>query len=921
MPSAFACPVLRLGLAAVLAAALSTGHASRQALAACNAESGQTLRRAAAAELPADARGHWLGEGRLLWAGLTAMPDGARFRLYHSRVGGLSALPGQPVGGADAVLPLQALGAHRPGGSAAWVGPGQRLALDTAALRRLPELLRGQLLLVREDARGRVLDATHLQPGPLLDELYAAAEQAGELGVSLDARQTRFKLWAPTARRVLLCRYAGAEAAAAEVLPLRRDAATGLWSLQGPGSWRGGYYSYLVELQVRGLGRVLNRVTDPYSVSLNADSRRSYIADLADPALKPPGWDALRPPARVRGNTDMVVYELHVRDFSRDDAAVPADKRGRYEAFAESGSLGMQHLRRLSAAGLTDVHLLPVFDIASVPERGCAVPAVPAAAGDSEAQQAAVAAVAARDCFNWGYDPFHFNAPEGSYASDANDGARRVLEFRRMVQALAGAGLRTGMDVVYNHTAAAGQHPQSVLDRIVPDYYQRYDAAGRIERSTCCDNTATERRMMGKLMLDSVLLWAREYRIASFRFDLMAHQPRALMEQLQARLRAEIPYPVPLIGEGWNFGEVANGARFVQASQLSLNGTGIATFSDRGRDALRGGGASDGGADMVRRQGWLNGLFYAPNHLGGVGGAATREQLLRSADLLRVGLAGSLRDYELQTFDGSVTRLAQIDYAGQPAGYVSAPGEVVNYADNHDNQTLFDLNALRLPQDTPREERARAQLLGMAVTAFSQGVAYFHAGIETLRSKSLDRNSYDSGDWFNRIDWRLEDNFFATGLPPKADNAAHYEWMRPVLANPLIKPEPAQIRWTAAAFADLLRIRASSTLFRLDSAAAVQQRLRLHNTGPAQIPTLLVGELDGRGLEGAGFERLLYFINAAPEAASLELPAARGLAYALHPVHLAPEAADRRPLEQARFEPASGRFLIPGRTALVYALR
>src|SRR6185436_7521834 len=140
----------------------------------------------------------------------------------------------------------------------------------------------------------------------------------------------------------------------------------------------------------------------------------------------------------------------------------------------------------------------------------------------------AVVAHAADDCFNWGYDPLHYNAPEGSYASDANDGAARVREFRAMVQALHEAGLRVGMDVVYNHTSASCQRARSVLDRVVPGYYQRLDADGAVEHSTCCDNTATENLMMGKLLLDSVVQWAVQYRIDSFRFDLMGHQPRAL---------------------------------------------------------------------------------------------------------------------------------------------------------------------------------------------------------------------------------------------------------------------------------------------------------------------------------------------------------------------------------------------------------
>ena len=359
-----------------------------------------------------------------------------------------------------------------------------------------------------------------------------------------------------------------------------------------------------------------NLVTDPYSVALTTDSRLSVVADLASPALKPRGWDAAARPnrlTRVGAATDQLIYELHVRDFSIGDATVRPAWRGKYLAFTEGASNGMKHLKALSKAGMTDVHLLPVFDLASVPERGCKTPTVPNAPADAEAQQAAVMAVAADDCFNWGYDPWHFNAPEGSFATDPSSA---VVEFRQMVMALHGAGLRVGMDMVYNHMTAAGQHPKSVLDRLVPGYYHRLSAKGEVERSTCCDNTATEHRMMAKLMIDSAALWVREYKIDSMRFDLMGHQPREAMERLQKRVDAEAGRPVQLLGEGWNFGEVANGARFVQASQLSLNGSGIGSFSDRGRDAARGGSAGESGDDSVRRQGWLNGLVYAPNALG-----------------------------------------------------------------------------------------------------------------------------------------------------------------------------------------------------------------------------------------------------------------------------------------------------------------
>ncbi len=232
----------------------------------------------------------------------------------------------------------------------------------------------------------------------------------------------------------------------------------------------------------------------------------------------------------MQAATDAVIYELHVRDFSVGDATVRPAYRGKYLAFTLHDTDGMRHLQALAAAGVTDVHLLPVFDFGSVPEQGCVTPA-PRAARDGETQQQAVSAVSAHDCFNWGYDPVHFTAPEGSYATDPADGAVRIVEFRRMVQALHRAGLRVGMDVVYNHTYASGQDRWSVLDRIVPGYYHRLDEAGRVATSTCCANTATEHRMMAKLMLDSAVTWAREYRIDSFRFDLMGHQPRAAMDR------------------------------------------------------------------------------------------------------------------------------------------------------------------------------------------------------------------------------------------------------------------------------------------------------------------------------------------------------------------------------------------------------
>jgi pullulanase len=855
-------------------------------LSSCDDPGFQQVLHANAATLPAQAV--WSDRASLRWPGASA--DGA-FKLYFSSDATLQVNVGAKVGGAAGSLALT----RTPTG------------LRVADASRLPTLHRGQLVLVQETPDGTVIAATRIQAAAALDDMYARAADVTGLGVTVSKQQTAFKLWAPTARQAAVCTYASGTSKASAVRDMAFDAATGAWSAALPGDQSGHYYRYAVDVVVDGVGVVRNLVTDPYSVSLNTDSKRSYIANLAAPALKPAGWDKSKAPNTVRAQTDMTVYELHVRDFSINDPTVSAPHRGKYAAFGETQSNGMRHLAALAKAGLTDIHLLPVYDIGSVPERGCAVPQ-PKGAADSDSQQALVAKTAETDCFNWGYDPFHYNAPEGSYATDPEDGARRIVEFREMVQNLHKAGLRVGMDVVYNHTFRSGQHEKSVLDRIVPGYYHRLDAQGAIEQSTCCDNTATEHRMMGKLMTESVALWATQYHIDSFRFDLMGHQPKDVMVRLQQQVNRAAGRTVELIGEGWNFGEVADGKLFVQASQLSLNGTGIGTFSDRARDAIRGGGSSDSGEKMISQQGYLNGLVYDPNALAG---KRSPDDLLRAADMVRVGLAGSLRTYPMQTWQDRTMRLEQIDYSGQPAGYASQPGEAVNYIENHDNQTLYDIDVFKLPLATSTADRARVQMLGMAINAFSQGVAYFHAGVDTLRSKSLDRNSFNSGDWFNRIDWSYQDNYFGTGLPPAQDNGKDYALLRPLLANAALKPAPADIAYARDAFRALLQIRASSTLFRMRTAADVAQRLRFFNTGSKQQPTVLAAHLDGGGYAGAGFKGITYLINVDKVAHTVADETARGRRLRLHPVQVPGTVG-------AAFDPATGAFTVPARSVVVY---
>jgi pullulanase/glycogen debranching enzyme len=265
------------------------------------------------------------------------------------------------------------------------------------------------------------------------------------------------------------------------------------------------------------------------------------------------------------------------------------------------------------------------------------------------------------------------------------------------------------------------------------------------------------------------------------------------------------------------------------------------------------------------------------------------------------------------TQDGAARALQDIDYNGQPAGYASEPGEAVNYIENHDNQTLFDINVFKLPLATSGADRARVQMLGAAIDAFSQGVAYFHAGVDTLRSKSLDRNSFNSGDWFNRIDWSYQDNYFGSGAPPAEDNAKDYPLIKPLLANAALKPAPGDIAFARDVFRDLLAIRASSTLFRLRTAADIRQRLHFDNAGPGQEPTVIAAHLDGQGYPGAAFKGVSYFINVDKAAHTIVIDAEKAKRYRLHPAH----RADAR-VRDATYDSVTGSFSIPARTAVVF---
>ncbi|MFF7646327.1 pullulanase-type alpha-1,6-glucosidase [Streptomyces canus] len=777
-------------------------------------------------------------------------------------------------------------------------------SVDPRDRDRVREALSGQLVASQRAANGAVLAATGVQIAGVLDDLYPKATKA-DLGPTFSKGRPTLSVWAPTAQSVKL-------ELGGSTIAMSRDATTGVWSVTGPKSWKGKPYRYVVKVWAPSVGKVVtNKVTDPYAVALTTDSERSLVVDLDDRSLAPGGWSTYTKPKAVPLK-DAEIQELHIRDFSVADRTVPAKDKGTYLAFTDRDSDGSKHLRELAKSGTSYVHLLPAFDIATIPERrqdratpDCDPASYPA---DSDRQQECVAKTAAKDAYNWGYDPYHYTVPEGSYATDP-DGTGRTVEFRKMVKSLNDDGLRVVMDVVYNHTAASGQAATSVLDRIVPGYYQRLLADGSVANSTCCANTATENAMMGKLVVDSIVTWAREYKVDGFRFDLMGHHPKANILAVRKALDALTlekdgvdGKKIVLYGEGWNFGEVADDARFVQATQKNMAGTGIATFSDRARDAVRGGGPFDEDPGV---QGFASGLYTDPNTSTANGTEAQQKaRLLHYQDLIKVGLSGNLKQFTFTDTDGKEVTGAQVDYNGQPAGYADAPGDALAYADAHDNESLFDALTYKLPAGTSASDRARMQVLALATAALSQGPALSQAGTDLLRSKSLDRNSFDSGDWFNAIHWNCQDgNGFGRGLPMAADNASKWPYAKPLLGS--VKVGCAQIEGASAAYRDLLKIRTTEKAFSLGTADQVQSRLSFPLSGKEETPGVITMELGD----------LVVVFNATPKAQSQQVDALAGSTYRLHPVQ---ESGADPIAKQATYTKDSGTFAVPARTVAVF---
>ena len=861
-------------------------------------------------------RAHWVSRDTILW-NVVGSPK-YTYSLFYSPDAALELSADGIANGIEIPLTYSKSGARAEIiNQFPHLGAYTALMIDQADWAKEPEILKGQLAVLVRDMNGKVVDVSGVQTPGVLDDLY---QYEGPLGVTFESSTPTLRLWAPTAQSVVLYLYDEAVAKSGRTLPMKYDPANGIWSIRGDESWKGKYYLYEVEVYVPSTGKIeMNLVTDPYSISLSMNSKRSQIVDLKDAELKPQGWDTLEKPT-LTVPEDIVLYELHIRDFSISDQTVPEEYRGTYKAFTVTDSDGTKHLTGLAKAGLTHIHLLPAFDIASVNEDKSTWKTVDesklaAYAPDSDEQFKAVSLITGVDGFNWGYDPLHYTTPEGSYATDPN-GTTRIVEFREMVQALNQNGLRVVMDVVYNHTNASGQADNSVLDRVVPGYYHRLNSEGKVEKSTCCENTATEHAMMRRLMIDSVVTWATEYKVDGFRFDLMGHHMLADMQAVRAALDSLTVEKdgvnggsIYIYGEGWDFGEVANNTRGQNATQLNIAGTGIGVFNDRLRDAVRGGNPFDD----PRLQGFATSLYFSVNDNEKRTPDAQLDKLNTYNDWIRLGLAGNLADYEITRANDNVVPGNLVLYGKVPAGYTADPQENIVYASAHDNQTLFDAIQVKAPAEANLADRIRMNNLALSVVMFSQGVPFFHAGDDILRSKSLDSNSYDSGDWYNKLDWTYTSNNWGMGLP--IQGTGQWDIYRPLLADPNLAPSKADIELASAVFREYLGIRKDSPLFRLQTADQIKKSVSFLNSGTAQTPGLIVMQLNDVDDLDTNVAEIVVLFNASPEAVTFSDASIKGKEYALHSIQQ--NSADAI-AKTATF--TNGAFNIPARTGSVFVI-
>ncbi len=513
--------------------------------------------------------------------------------------------------------------------------------------------------------------------------------KGNDLGLTYSPAVSIFKIWSPTATAAELILYneaVGGNEVSRVSMTKEKD---GGWSASIKKDLKGKFYAFRVKVN----NKWLDDVVDPYAKSVGVNGKRGMVTDLKQ--TNPAGWEKDKSPVFIN-KTDAVIYELHVRDASID-ANSGINNKGKFLGLTEKGtknkqgqSTGLDHLIEL---GVTHVHLLPCFDFNSIDE------------------------TKPNAKYNWGYDPLNYNVPEGSYATNSYDGVTRIKEFKQLIKTFHENGLRVVMDVVYNHTAMT---EQSNFNQLVPGYYYRQTKDGKFSDATACGNeTASERPMMRKFILESVLYWVKEYHVDGFRFDLMGVHDIETMNIISKELH-KIKPDILLYGEGWTAGSspLPDSLRALKANAAKLDR--IAVFSDDIRDGIK--GSVFDNADK---------------------GFATGKSGLEES--IKFGIAASCKHSQIN--------YSKVNYS--KAAYATQPYQTITYCECHDNHVLKDKINISVT-DATEEEKVNMQKLALSIVLTSQGISFLHAGTEFLRSKKGVENSYQSPDSINGIDWSLK---------------------------------------------------------------------------------------------------------------------------------------------------------------------
>lgn len=524
------------------------------------------------------------------------------------------------------------------------------------------------------------------------DARYASLPvyRGDDLGLTFSGNEAKFRVWSPEAEAVKLRIYKNARGGdAMETLDMQK-AENGTWVASLSPVPFGKFYTF----QILHNGRWLQETPGIWPKAVGINGERAAVID-AD-AVAPEGWANDKGPA-LKAINDAVLYEMHHRDFSVHPSSGIANK-GKFLALTEDGTVtplgdktGIDHLKEL---GVTHVHILPSYDYNSVDETQAPL-----------------------NQYNWGYDPLNYNAPEGSYSTNANNPSTRIMEMKQMVKALHDAGIGVVMDVVYNHTA---QNDDSNFSLTAPGYFYRHRADGSYSDASGCGNeTASERAMMGDYIVNSVKYWAKEFHIDGFRFDLMAIHDTETMNRVASELKKINP-DIFVYGEGWTAGDSPLPVEQRALKENVAKMEGIAVFSDDIRDAVKG-----HYSDAADR------------------GFATGKPGLE--ETVKIGIVASTAHPQVDYSKGNNSKFA----------YASSPRQIINYVSCHDDLTLTDKLAKSMP-GASEAERQRAARLAQTIVFTSQGTPFMFAGEEVFRNKKGVHNSYKSPDSVNAIDWTLK---------------------------------------------------------------------------------------------------------------------------------------------------------------------